>query len=635
VRLWPPLFHLLLVFVAPYALGADDAYLAELVARSRELGLAQRPEWLKLVHYLPDFAGRGVHSLVDSPEFFNAGPRGKTDPQAELEATLASFRSDAPETPERQNPQCAFIARRAWLDEQLGFDPRRLPLRDCPRFGEWHAALNAKGLTLIFASAYLNNPSSMYGHTLLRVDARDQDERTRLLAYTVNFAANTNEANGITFAVKGLLGGYAGTFSVLPYYLKVRQYSDMENRDLWEYELALTPDEVERVLRHAWELLPTYFQYFFFDENCSYHLNALLQVARPELDLTAPFRWWALPVDTVRIITAQPGLVAKTVYRPANATLIGARLMTLSEDERGIARSLSLGQATASETLRGRPAQRAAAVLETSYDYVNYRRATGKPDVADPAELARELLVARSQLDVGSQAPAIDPGRRPDEGHATSRVGFGAGARDGRSFQEFAFHPTYHEVMDPEAGYVRGAQIEFFDTAIRHYAGGPTRLERFVPADILSLAPRDEFFQPRSWRVAGGWQRSFVRNGSEPLMGFLDGGAGAAWSDRGGHALVYALAEGALRVNRELDGGYGVGAGARIGAMADLTPRWRANASLSGINYFLGESDQPRAVGLQQRFTLGRDSALRFDLERRREAGRQFNSASLSLQLYF
>jgi len=631
VRLW----LLLIALIAPCAFGADDAYLADLVARSRVLKLAERPEWLKLGHYLPDLLGRGVHSLVDDPDFFSAGPPGKTDPQKELEATLASFYSAVVETPDRQNPQCQFIARRTWLDEQLHFDRQRLPLRECKRFQEWHSALNAKSLTVVFASAYVNNPSTMYGHTLLRVDARDQDERTRLLAYTVNFAANTNEREGISFAVKGLFGGYAGTFSVLPYYLKVREYSDLENRDLWEYELAFTPDEVERVVRHAWELLPAYFQYFFFDENCSYHLNALLQVARPELDLTAPFRWWALPVDTVRVITAQPGLVARTVYRPANATIIEARLKTLTEEERGIAKSLSLGRAQSAEALRGRPAPRAAAVLETSYDYVNYRRATGKKDVADPAALARELLVARSQVDVGPQKPEIDPGTRPDNAHGTSRVSVGAGRRDGQNFQELAFHPTYHEVMDPEPGYARGAQIEFFDTVVRHYNDGATRLERFVPVDILSFAPRDDFFQPRSWRVSGGWERSFVRNGSEPLVGFFGGGGGAAWSDRAGHMLFYALGEANFRLNRELDGGYGIGAGGRVGTMVDLTSRWRVNAYASGLNYFLGESDQPRRIGLEQRFTLGRDSAVRFDLERRREADRHFNSGMLSLQIYF
>src|SRR5206468_11436433 len=334
-------------------------------------------------------------------------------------------------------------------------------------------------------------------------------------------------------AIQGLIGGYPGTFSILPYYLKVREYSDMENRDLWEYELELAPLELERVLLHLWELLPAYYQYYFFDENCSYHLLGLLQVARPELELTAPFRWWALPVDTRRAITAEPGLVARTVYRPANATIIGARLNNLSEEERSIAKNLSLGRAPSGEALRGRPVPRAAAVLETSYDYVNYRRATGKQDVADPAALARELLVARSQFDVGPQTPPIDPGTRPDNGHATSRVSFGAGSRDGRNFQELAFHPTYHEVMDAEGGYVRGAQIEFFDTVVRHYNGGDTRLERFVPADILSLPPRDDFFSPRSWRGSGGWQRSVVKPGPQTPVSLLDCGSRATWGNPG------------------------------------------------------------------------------------------------------
>ena len=67
---------------------------------------------------MPDLASPGVHSLIDNPDFFNA-PGGKTDPRAELEATLASFYSEVEETAERQNPQCGFIARRAWLDEWL------------------------------------------------------------------------------------------------------------------------------------------------------------------------------------------------------------------------------------------------------------------------------------------------------------------------------------------------------------------------------------------------------------------------------------------------------------------------------------------------------------------------------------
>src|SRR5258705_295839 len=243
-------------------------------------------------------------------------------------------RSRCKATAVQKTPQCAFIARRAWLDDELKFDRARLPLRDCPRFREWHAALNAQHLTLVFASAYLNNPSSMYGHTLLRIDARDQDERTRLLAYAVNYSANTSETNGITFAINGLIGTYPGTFSMMPYYLKVREYNDLENRDIWEYELNLKPEEIDRMLMHIWELGSVWFDYYFFDENCSYYLLEALEVARPDLDLSSRFRCWAIPSDTVRAVVEQQGLLKRAVYRPSNATLILYRLGLMSASER-------------------------------------------------------------------------------------------------------------------------------------------------------------------------------------------------------------------------------------------------------------------------------------------------------------
>jgi uncharacterized protein DUF4105 len=624
--------------VLPCAAGAaaQGDHLSSLVEKSRQLRLAERPEWRKLVHYVPNAVAPGWHSLVDSPQFFNAAD-GKLDPRSELEATLASFYSGIEETPERQHPQCAFIARRAWLDRELGFDWNRMPRRECKRYRDWHAALNPKGLTLVFASAYLNNPGSMYGHTLLRIDAQDQNERTRLLAYTVNFAAATSETNGLAFAVNGLLGGYAGTFSVLPYYLKVREYSDMENRDLWEYELNLSPDDMERVLMHAWELLPAYFQYFFFDENCSYHLLGLLQVARPELELTAPFRLWALPSDTVRALTRQPGLVTRTVYRPANATIIGQRLNRMSGEERTIAKELSLRKASATDPrLRALPADRAAAVIETSHDYVNYRRATGEKDVAEPGGLARELLVARSRLDAPAQAADVpEPRVRPDQGHGSSRIVLGAGRHAGRDYQEVEARATYHDILDAGEGYPPGAQIEFFKLALRHDRSGATRVERFTPLEIASLSPRDEFFHSGSWRIEAGWKRAFVRDGAEPLIAGVEGGAGGAWSGLGGRATAYAMAEAAGRLHSDLEKGYSAGAGTRAGALIDATPRWRLHGHLQGLKYFLGERDTARSVGLQQRIAVDRDLALRLDLSRKSESGRTFNDGSLSVMLYF
>jgi Domain of unknown function (DUF4105) len=630
--IWPALF----LFHASAFAATNRAYLEELVAKSKQLRLAERPEWTKLVHYVPNLIAPGVHGLVDSPLFYNA-PDGKNSPQAELEATLASFYSDIEENNEQQNPQCLFIARYTWLNQQLAFDPRRLPPRKCKRYEKWHATLNPSGLTLIFASAYLNSPSSMYGHPLVRVDAKDQDEHTRLLAYAITFAANTDETNGLAFAVNGLFGGYTGVFSILPYYAKVREYSNLENRDLWEYQLNLSSEEVDRVLMHAWELGSVYFQYYFFDENCAYHLLGLLQVARPELDLTSQFRWWAIPSDAVREIARQQGIVKKVIYRPASATVARYRLDGLNEQERELVKDLSVGHITVDDpALRALSDNRAAAVFETSQEYVDYRRIIGKNDVPDPAELERGLLTARSRLDiVGQELEVPMPEIHPDQGHGSSRFTLGTGRSDGRNFQELSARATYHDIMDSDGGYARGAQIEFFSLGLRHYNFSSTRVEKFTPVNILSLTPRDDFFQSMSWKISAGWQRVRIPDGREPLAFSLDGGAGGAWSNKRETALWYAMFDNSTRVNNNLESGYALGAGASIGGLFDFSARWRLHGYVRGMRYFLGQRDTPRSFGLEQRLALGRDLALRVDFARNWELQRTYNSGLVSMLFYF
>jgi len=631
---------MLLVSQAAAVAAVDDAYLSELIAKSRQLQLAQRPEWLKLTHYVPNRLSRGVHGLVASPDFYNS-PNGETNPQAELEATLASFYSDVPESDQRQNPQCLFIARFTWLDEQLAFDPRRLPRQTCARYQRWHASLDPAGATLIFASAYMNSPSSMLGHTLLRIDSKDQDETTRLLAYSINFAASTRETNGISFAVNGLFGGYPGTFSILPYYAKVHEYSDLENRDIWEYRLALTPTELDRVLMHAWELGSFQFRYYFLDENCSYQLLALLQVARPNLDLTGSFRWWAAPSDTVRVVTAQPDLLQAVIYRPSNATVIRRRLAPMDPAERALVRKLSTGRIAPDgpelgETLGESHPTDEAAVLEAAQDYVAYRRAIGRNDVANPAELAHQLVAARSRLDVAPQAPDFPtPQVRPDQGHRSSQVSVGAGRWEGRDFQQLSARGAYHDLMDADGGYVPGAQIEFLNLTLRHYPGDTIRIENFTPLSILSLSPRDDFFRPISWNVETGWRRVRIADGSEPLVFGIEGGAGAAESNESGTLRYYGLLEAGSRADPAFSRAYQFGSGAITGVLLDVNPRWRLHAYARGFRYFLGQRETPWNLGLGQRFAIARDLALRADVGREVEFRRGFNNVTVSIQYYF
>ncbi len=637
--LWRNSLVLSLMLASWPLFAQDNEYLQQLLQQARKQQLAQRSEWVNLLHFKPYPLRPGGRSLADDPTFFNALD-GKADPSAELEATLAAFFSETQETDKQQNPQCSFIARYQWLKQELKFDSTRLPEQPCKRFNEWRDMLNPHEVTLVFPAAYLNNPASMYGHTLLRIDARDQDENTRLLAYAIGYAAATDETNGLTFAVKGLMGGYPGSYSIQPYYLKVREYNDIENRDVWEYRLTLTPAEIDRLLEHVWELGPVRFDYYFFDENCAYNLLSLLEVARPGLELTDRFRWWAIPSDTVRAVVEQPGLLHNATFRPSNATVIKQRMAQLNGQQLKLAQDLTEGRLRPDDDpIKRATPQQQAQLLELSYDYLAYLRAR-KGDWPEAGKRSRDLLLARSRLEVPDMTPKITaPGTRPDQGHNTSRVGVAWGVRDDQHYQEVVMRPSYHDQNDPEGGYTRGAQIQFFNLALRHYenAGG-VRVEEFTPIDIYSLAPSNDYFQPVSWKINAGWTRKRFSADNEPLVARVNGGAGRSWemsSQENGAAVIYAFVDGTLEESSEYSRHYALGMGPALGVMGDMSSHWRVNAYARVQRFGLGEVHTAAELTLAQRFSIGAQDALRLDFARKQEFDLQWTDARITWQHFF
>src|SRR6476659_6766852 len=226
------LVPLLTVITAFAAAPSDDPYLKQLIERATVARLADEREWHVRLHYKKNLFG-GFTSMQDDPGFFIA-PTGKTDPQAELTATLAQFFSDELVGRSKQPAQCAFVARYHWLKEKLQFDEGRLPPQLCERFTRWFNEFNAQSISVIFPTGFMNNPVSMFGHTFLRIDAKGQTPQTRILDYTINYAAEVPPNAGPEYAIKGVFGGYPGHFSTIPYYLKVQEYRDTENRAIGE-----------------------------------------------------------------------------------------------------------------------------------------------------------------------------------------------------------------------------------------------------------------------------------------------------------------------------------------------------------------------------------------------------------------
>ena len=612
---------------------APDGYLGELQRLAQEKGLARARTWEVLLHYKP--AGSGMKSLVDDPRFFNA-PNGSRDPEAELFATLESFfRTDVKE--DEEHPQCRFIARYTWLNEQLGFDPARLPKASCAKFDKALAAVNPRSVVLVFPNTLLNLPSSMFGHTLLRINTAYQSD---LLSHAVNYAAITGDSLGLFYVFKGIFGFYHGRYSNLPYYEKVQEYSDLEYRDIWEYYLNLTPDEAYRVFLHIWEMKEFYANYYFFDQNCSFNLLFLIEAGRPSLRLTDEFygkwRFWVIPVDTVR--AAQKfGIIDRVTYRPSRATKILRIASGMDAGLKDMTFEVVDGKRTPSSVLSANlPLEEKREVLDLSTELSQYRATTRKLEREQYQKQFLDILAARSTLGTPPEDPyPIQTPTPPDQGHLSARVRTGGGYRSDSWFGEFEWRAAYHDITDLDEGYVRGAQINFMEFSFRYYFDDEKlRLHRWRVVDILSLSPWNGIFKPVSWKVNAGVEEMTLADGGDHPVPRLNAGGGLSTAI-GGTGIAYLLAETDLLASTRLEQDYALGFGGTGGIMVNITRDWKVNLWLQGLYYGMGDQHQSVTAALQQNLRFTTNTSLSLDALRERTYNHYRTDVTARMNWYY
>lgn len=558
---------LLAVSFAPRAAAGVSAA-AELAAQARALHLEEDREWLRLGHWHRTLLG-GYKSQADGPDFFLAAD-GKTNPGAELAATLQAMYGELRLSDEQRarnvvTPECRFPARMGWLLGKLR--PASVPQLDCPRLDEYWRHVDPESASLIFSSYYLNNPSSMFGHTFLRIRKRGGNvptARRELLDSSVDFSATPDTHNPVLYAVKGLTGMFPGTFHLMPYYYKVREYNDYESRDLWEYELSLTPAQLAMLVAHLFELGSTWFDYYYADENCSYHVLAALEAAAPELQLLDGLKLPVVPGDTVKALYANPGLVKEVRYRPSAWTQFRARIAGMDRA------SLRAVESVAENPEAPVPAAGGMRILDAAADLIDVRYAhdlIAEPD-GKGGRIKQRVLERRAGMQVVSPELRVEAPleRRPDLAHGSARVSAAFGGSTARGpLLSLGYRLSLHDLVDPPTGYPELSQIEFFPTELRFYPRDQAvELERIDFVELVSLHSISTFDQSLSWRVRAGARR--LRDGG--CDGCLAGsgviGTGLSVATEGETLAVFAFADFALDAApslRGIEGAPGIRAG--------------------------------------------------------------------------
>lgn len=461
------------------------------VAQATEVSaLAYGKEWLRLLHYKQSFGS--YKGLINSDKFYVSSD-GRYNPEAEMKAEIAVFNKN-------ENIKCEFPARFNWLKEQ-GLVKGNL--KNCQEYQKFIEDVKPNGITLLFTDAYLNNPASMFGHTLVRIDTARKG--TQMLAHGSNFGVNSGSDTGLAFVLKGLFGGYDGSYTLSPYWTVINTYNNIENRDIWEYKLNLSQSEQLKFVDHLYEMKDVKVQYFFLSKNCSYMILELLEAVRPELELSAKHQYWAIPLDTLKTVKEVSGLVGDVNYRPARYTKIQSSLQSMNKKQyKAFLQAVKQQNYEMTEIAEEEKPE----VLETAYQYYQYLYNARDMELQDYRKNSFAVLRLRSRMPVAKEKEIT--GEDPSLSHNSVQAEFRSGVYNKHSYEEVALRPAYTSITDDSFGLIKGAGIRVTDSSWRYYnQKHKFVLQKFTILGIDSLVPADRVFSRYSYKTYFGLLREY------------------------------------------------------------------------------------------------------------------------------
>lgn len=590
----------------------------------------QNREWRTLLHFRQSFL-TSEKSEVDDSDFFLSSD-GRNDALAELEATLVALRKPRDFRIGRYDlhPQCVFPARTRFLRRYYD-----LPVIDCPELENWKRQLQTKSIAIVYAAPYLGNPASTFGHTFLRLNSGRE-----LVDASVSFDAVTSGDHGVTYAWKGLTGGYEGVFSVQPYYQKLKAYSEIENRALWEFELPLSQEQVEYLTEHLWELGAARSRYFFVGENCSYHLLSLLEAIEPRWNLRSQFHAMTLPLDTIRALdrqaSAQGVFWTSVRFRPALLDRLMNRLRLLTTEER---REFDLVRV--SHVVTG---HESAAVLDALLDWQTHQTAN-RTDGGNPfgVELEGHLLLARAQMASRlSPEPGSESTEYPQDGHRSSKISLSIANENGWRALGLQWRPVVHDIYEPSLGYAPYSSLVIGQIDIQYFPErGDVSLQEVTLAEVVNLQPYSQLWSRFSWRAAAKIFRPYDLSCFDCAAGDVTAGIGL--SGAYGALLASALVNGTVQFSNEFmpksDSRFRYGPS----ATGRLLWNWRSQVLAGGeVNHavlFSGFDRSPRVlteIGITIAVPFrGLESEARLNFARRFISDVASDVARFSLARYF
>ncbi|KZN67283.1 hypothetical protein N478_17830 [Pseudoalteromonas luteoviolacea S4060-1] len=257
--------------------------------------ISSLPTWQSLIHSSEDKAQLSEPTFLLSNESFSA--------TRELELTLELINSNI------EQAYCRFPARTIFLKHHLNLNIPSLEttLASCPELKKYIEHVPFDQLELVFASEIFSSATSMMGHIFLK--AGGKNFRDVEVNHSLAYFTEITTLNPAKLLTESLVTGMPGFFTVRPFAKDIKQYLEIEQRNLWQFHLK-SNDFNRRLLQlHLWELKGAELVYYFQSYNCATLTLELISLLDP--DVLKEKQLFVSPVDVVKA-AEKHGLIEQT-----------------------------------------------------------------------------------------------------------------------------------------------------------------------------------------------------------------------------------------------------------------------------------------------------------------------------------
>ena len=305
-----------LLFFLFYSNVANANYTYEELSKKTTKEIYDSLEWKNILHY------DDRKSVINSNSDFFLSSDGYINPKSEYEATLKSLTNEA--SLNDKHTICMYPARFNYIVSSLNLSKELFPKPNCKEYEEYKKNVLFENVYIVFASENNFSPSSMMGHTFLKIDGGEK-------SHAFSYFAALNNADSIKFYIDILTSGIDGAYILSPYIEKSSEYLYKEQRSLWEFKLDLNDKDKIRLKEHLWELKEKNIKYSLLSHNCNTALISILKVANKDFSVEA-IKPFITPVEYIQKlhddnkisdISIEPTTTQRTIIEKFGLNFVG------------------------------------------------------------------------------------------------------------------------------------------------------------------------------------------------------------------------------------------------------------------------------------------------------------------------